>query len=166
MPAPLNRQPLGLLDFLGIKNGGQYPLTLGEQLAPVLEALELYENTAAAVIGSTSGNVAGGPVLFGPAGATSEPGAAWHFRAVSMIVQCPAGVDVAYWRLGAYYGSTFVALTDLSGVNGGFAGVPNRGALHIRDLWLPPGWALAYTCDVVAGAPTFQAEWWGYQYRW
>lgn len=166
MSAPLNRQPNGLLDFFGIKNGGLNPQQLGQIVQPQLDVLSLYENTAPAVVGNTSGAAAAGPVLFGPAGATSEPGASWHFRGVSVLMETPLPADVAYWRLGAYYNGTFVAFTDLNGINGTFTNVANRGALHIRDLWLPPGWSLAYETFLLAGAPNFYAAWWGYRYAW
>ncbi len=40
-PAVLSKLPLGLLGFFGIKNGGQYPQTLGEVIVPQLDMLEL-----------------------------------------------------------------------------------------------------------------------------
>jgi hypothetical protein len=46
MPA-INRLPLGLLGFLGIKNGGRYPQELADTLAPVwdISPLYLYSNS-------------------------------------------------------------------------------------------------------------------------
>lgn len=46
MPA-INRLPLGILGFLGIKNGGRYPQDLADTLAPVWDfsALYLYGNS-------------------------------------------------------------------------------------------------------------------------
>lgn len=44
MPA-INRLPLGLLGFLGIKNGGRYPQDLADVLAPTWDLSQLYLNT-------------------------------------------------------------------------------------------------------------------------
>lgn len=168
MPAPLNRQPNGLLDFFGIKNGGENPLELGRILQPQLDTLPLYENAAPTEVGSVSGALAFGPVLFGPAGATTEPGASWHFRSVAISVNSTGAGDQAYVELGAYNGLTFVPFTGVLYGNQALlaAALPGVSGLYIRDLWLPPGWALAYNTLGVAGAPTFVATWWGYQYRW
>lgn len=38
-PPVISKLPLGLLGFFGIKNGGQYPQTLGNQISPTLEQL-------------------------------------------------------------------------------------------------------------------------------
>lgn len=43
---PLNRVPTGLLDFLGIKNGGRNPVTLGEVLAPTWNLAQHYLDAA------------------------------------------------------------------------------------------------------------------------
>ena len=40
-PPVISKLPLGLLGFFGIKNGGQYPQTLGTSIAPTLELAEL-----------------------------------------------------------------------------------------------------------------------------
>lgn len=37
--APFNRQPRGLLDFLGIKSFGEYPQTMGNEYRPTLDLL-------------------------------------------------------------------------------------------------------------------------------
>jgi hypothetical protein len=39
---PINKQPNGLLGFLGIKNGGRNPSTLAEILSPTLDLAQLY----------------------------------------------------------------------------------------------------------------------------
>ena len=43
----INRQPNGLLGFLGIKNFGRNPTSLGEQLAPTWDISRLYMADAA-----------------------------------------------------------------------------------------------------------------------
>jgi hypothetical protein len=51
---PLNIQPQGLLDFFGIKNGGDYPQTLSNWLQPQLEMLRWYVASNCVDIGSVS----------------------------------------------------------------------------------------------------------------
>ena len=166
MPAPLNRQPNGLLDFFGIKNGGENPLELGRILQPQLDTLPLYENAAPTEFGAVSGNLAAGPVLFGPAGATTEPGSSWHFRSVGFYLAVSAAGDIGYARIGAYYGSQFIPFTSMIQVNQTIGTFPVVVATVARDVWLPPGWALAYEGSAIVGTPGFSATWWGYQYRW
>jgi len=45
-PPPINRLPAGLLSFLGIKNGGQYPQHLATDLLPVWNLADLYLNSS------------------------------------------------------------------------------------------------------------------------
>jgi hypothetical protein len=44
---PINRTPLGILDFLGIKNGGQYPQTMPAVLSPTWDMHRWYLEYAA-----------------------------------------------------------------------------------------------------------------------
>ncbi len=46
---PLNVQPIGLLDFFQLKNGGQYPQTLGTVLAPTYDLRDHYLQVNAAI---------------------------------------------------------------------------------------------------------------------
>lgn len=41
-PPPINAQPLGILGFLGIKNGGRFPQHFGDNLQPVWDLSQLY----------------------------------------------------------------------------------------------------------------------------
>jgi len=43
-PPPINRLPVGLLDFLGIRAGGRNPQNLTEQLLPTLDLLRWYKD--------------------------------------------------------------------------------------------------------------------------
>ncbi|HEY3496419.1 MAG TPA: hypothetical protein VGK73_17085, partial [Polyangiaceae bacterium] len=64
-PAVLSKLPLGLLGFFGIKNGGQYPQSLGQTVLPTLElgkmlAANYNENFSVpcvAALGFVTGNV-------------------------------------------------------------------------------------------------------------
>lgn len=61
----INRQPQGILGFLGIKNGGQNPDTVATQLAPVWRYDDWYLNTNTELL-SLSGqvNATGGWIFF------------------------------------------------------------------------------------------------------
>lgn len=166
MSAPLNRQPNGLLDFFGIKNGGENPLELGRVLLPQLDTLPFYEMGAGAVTGTVSGNLAAGPVLFGPAGASTEPGDTWHFRNVGLEFNTTGVGTFAYVRLGVWDGLVFHAHTAIAYGNAALAALPGINGLSMQNVYLPPGWALAYECLGLGAVPTFSAQWWGYRFNW
>lgn len=52
----LNRHPVGILDFLGIKNGGMYPQELGTVLAPTWDLRRFYLDNGATHV-RTTGNL-------------------------------------------------------------------------------------------------------------
>jgi hypothetical protein len=62
---PINTLPLGLLGFLGIKNGGQYADTLGPTLLPTLEQAGWYFANRAEVLTATTTANAVGSWFFG-----------------------------------------------------------------------------------------------------
>jgi hypothetical protein len=60
MPQGINKAPVGLLDFLGIKNFGQNPTELGEVLVPTFELLTWYlSEYAESVVASAAFAAAG-----------------------------------------------------------------------------------------------------------
>lgn len=59
----INRNPAGLIGFLGIKNFGQNPATLGGVLAPTWDISSLYLNDAARFQMVTDGALAAGNYL-------------------------------------------------------------------------------------------------------
>jgi len=79
----LNRHPLGILDFLGIKNGGQYPVTLGQQLAPTWDLSRFYLDNAATQTRTTGTltNAARGTTI--AVGAAVPAGQIWYVDLVS-----------------------------------------------------------------------------------
>ena len=70
MSGEVSKLPLGLLGFLGIKNGGAYPRSLGGQYAPTIDSLPLLAgvnfeelnpgNTAVAATGGNAGSFSTG----------------------------------------------------------------------------------------------------------
>lgn len=162
----LNKQPIGLLDFFGIKNGGRYPQFLTEGLQGQLNLLPLYECASEINNGSTTGNLVGGVTLFGPAGLTTDPGDTWHFQAFSLKFNTIAGGAYASCRLGVYYSptATFIGLTEERfGIN---TAQPVIKALAATDVWIGPGWSLAFDCTELLNVVPFEASWLGTEYRW
>jgi len=162
----LNRQPVGLLDFFGIKNGGRYPEKLGDVVLPQMNVLSLYEWAGPLEFGSSSGNLAGGVTTFGPAGLTSLPGDSWHFDSLSVRFNTSAAGSFAGVRLGKYYAAqaVFVGFTETIYAAQGVA--PVVKSLFLQDTWLGPGWSLAYEVIELNAAVPFQAAWVGTRYRW
>lgn len=101
-PPVIQRQPVGLLDFFGLKNGGQYPQTLAAVLAPIIDVHRLYELDIEEFI-SDGVSVACGTVLgpfdFGAAG--NRPGIVpqnelWHVHEYSYQVAIPANCYASF----------------------------------------------------------------------
>jgi hypothetical protein len=57
-PSPINTLPIGLLDLLGIKSGGEYPRDLSQQLGSSIELLDFYLNARAENLSSGGFTVA------------------------------------------------------------------------------------------------------------
>lgn len=151
-PPPLNIQPTGLLDFLQIKNGGQYPQHLGTTLAPAWDLRQHYEYVNASVQPPTGGFVlpATGSNQFMPLfGALPT----WrYFCSISLeyvplnaldsingqwIMQNINGERETLYPLGNQ-GTT--RPDTLSAIAAG-AGLP-RIMFGRTDFWLPPNWDL------------------------
>lgn len=144
MPA-LNRQPMGLLDFMGIKNGGENPRDLSTTLAGTVDLMGLYTVPYAAIsVAAGSLTAAGTLLLFGPALATDIEG--WIVHNCSVYVDA-AGAGDAVTLVGGITDpqNNFVAVTQhLSlSVAWGCLVWPER-------LLLAPGQSLAVR--VLAGA--------------
>lgn len=99
-PPTINRQPVGLLDFFGLKNGGKYPQQLASTLAPTIDLLRLYEADVEEFISdgvSVEAGTAIGNFNFG--GATNRPGIVpqnelWHVLEYSIVLPVPANVNM------------------------------------------------------------------------
>jgi hypothetical protein len=96
----INRQPVGLLDFFGLKNGGQYPQQLGTTLAPTIDLLRLYESDVEEFISDGIARAAGGAIGDFDFGAvTNFPGIVpqnelWHILEYSIQLAVPANVTM------------------------------------------------------------------------
>lgn len=84
-PAVISKLPLGLLGFFGIKNGGQYPQSLGGEIAPTIDLWEILaanynERFAASAIAAANFQ----PVLLSGVPLVVPPAELWFVSAVSI----------------------------------------------------------------------------------
>ena len=99
-PPVINRQPVGLLDFFGLKNGGQYPQQLATTLAPTIDLLRLYEADVEEFISDGVSVAAGGALGdFDFGGASSRPGIVpqnelWHIHHFALQLSVPVNVNM------------------------------------------------------------------------
>ncbi len=152
-PPVINRAPLGLLDFFGIKSGGRNPQNIAATVAPTLDLWNLYEQDALEVYGDGTGVAAGGALGgWDYGGPGFLPGIVpenefWHIREYSATVAAAAGITaVALWPM------MQVRVTNGVGAGGrtefpvgatvqyqGAALGASRWKLEASDFWLPPG---------------------------
>jgi len=88
----INRLPLGLLGFLGIKNGGRYPDDISNILSPVWDLRELYQQS-----NSEIDNVIQAVSATGNSSYTTVPnGEAWYvFQQSAVTGDLTAGQSLA-----------------------------------------------------------------------
>jgi len=94
----ISKLPFGLLGFLGIKNGGQYPGVLGDTLLPVFpEILPLICASWAEEIHTASGTTAAGPGNFQTFNTALQvpQGECWYVYLLSVRVATGAGETIS-----------------------------------------------------------------------
>jgi len=168
MPVVLNRQPVGLLGFFSIKNGGEYPQYLDQILQAGLDVRDLYEWQSNETFMSAPQAHVNGPVQWGPTGAIGS-GAAnlFHFNHISAWLSC-TGVGAA--------GSVSIGFNDPSSgqyfplTETEFAAQAVANTSHVktvvaRDFWLPQGYPLVVYGSNIAGAPLVALGYSGTFYR-
>jgi hypothetical protein len=114
----VSKLPYGLLGFLGIKNGGQYPGFLGDTIQPIInyELMQLYLSTWGEEFHFASGGVAAGAGAFQTfnTALTVPLGEVWYVGLLSVRIQTGAGealtANLAVRRPNAAATSNHVAL--------------------------------------------------------
>lgn len=96
VPRGLSKLPLGLLGFFGIKNGGQYPQSLGDIILPQLDMAGLFQAAYAerAVVSVSAGFATGfvqGTILATGLAAAVPAGETWCLWADSFGIFTGAG---------------------------------------------------------------------------
>lgn len=178
-PVPLNRQPIGLLDFFGIKNGGRYPVELIDRLQPSIDLLRHYTETAAQIFtwsgtlavnqsASSTPITATNPTDLASGGNVDVPPnelwyiAAAHIQWTMTDVGGRAEFNIADTdAVGAVPGYSRYWPARLQGATAGAAGITTRGIKVIAEpVYVLPGRRLVVPHNgVLVGAG--QVDWFG-----
>lgn len=150
MPTAINRLPLGLLGFLGIKNGGQYPTDLNQVLQPVWDLQLLYASANSDILSQTTAVNALGTLSF--TNLTVPNGEAW----LVMQLDAKSTTLTAGQTLQHAIVITDPAVTTSLVVSDSSPVATNgmRTAVGIqRDLWLGPGFQIGTLTEQIAAGP-------------
>lgn len=147
MPGQINRQPLGLLGFLGIKNGGQYPIELLGGLASTWDMADLYLNAAAEhqTVGSAA-LALGSTTLFTP-----PQGEIWYVTAYSAFVNTAAASTLTV-NLCVF--GQLPAQAVMLGESVSLTAVQARQLHLARPILLAPGESLGLSVSDATGSAT------------
>lgn len=144
---PINKLPIGLLGFLGIKNGGRNPDALSPLLAPTWDAVQWYLSQSVVYETVTSTfNVTGGNTNH-----TVPEGFVWAVLAFSVRAVTAVGgsFTITPVRITAN-GTSFPAIGDTvsAGASSGAHATMDRDILVLRS-----GDSCGFTVEAVAGGP-------------
>lgn len=142
----INRAPVGLLGFLGIKNFGRNPETLVPSVSPTWDLQEQYLNNAAR-FRFVSAAIAGvGVQVF----ETVPQNEVWYVTNFAVQINTGAGESITYAIVRVSNAAlNDVAITDTVTVGASSVGVRQ----YDRPIILPPGESLGVRVYAVAGAP-------------
>lgn len=152
IPPPINKLPLGLLSFLGIKNGGQYPQHLQADLGASFELLDWYLQTNS-ISANLNANVTA--VGFNAGWYTVPTGETWAVLAAQVNSQAVLGAGVSLGMFGAFTRSALQIIpTALTPVGA----TATTGAVSVASsqtgtiALVPPGGLIGVYChNLVAG---------------
>lgn len=172
----LSNIPQGLLAFLGIKNGGQYPQQLLTNLAPVLDLYQHYQYVNSEAyqwntnLGTQSGylqipgpwvprDISNGVGTFVPNNEwwlMLESSVMWGLDAADPTERMDGGMAYSHTPGGANAVSLILPQSDLIGYNVTNAGVVTQrgGRTQQRPVWLPPGAQLFLFLAAIQSATT------------
>lgn len=143
----INRQPVGLLGFLGIKNFGRNPDTLATVLSPVWETSDLYlsQSSRYSVTNISVAATGGATVL------TVPNGKVWKVYAVSIRFTPGVGAAVSVTPcLSPQSPSTvYVAM----GASAGFTNAAPGTVFFNREAVIEAGTGIGYTCEALTAGP-------------
>lgn len=167
-PPPLNLQPTGLLDFLQIKNGGRYPQYLRDDLQPVWDLRDHYEQVNSRLItnDAVDAQVAGAATYLIEDTANFWRRALWvsvHWNGNNAADQIEADICIGDPISGTNHVVECVKhfATDVLSYHSSYsiaaAGV-NEARNTAKPFWIPPGWTvnLVQYVGVITGAPNLQ----------
>lgn len=129
----INRNPFGLLGFLGVKNFGRNPATVSDVLAPTWDLARQYAETNAVIKPLTANINATGHTIFFQV----PQDRVWWIHAVGWYLPNPVPVgeeiEMAIWQSGTA-SSGAIPLNDPLRVSAGYFSCDG-----VRDLILSPG---------------------------
>jgi len=155
MPVNLNRQPVGLLGFFSIKNGGEYPQFLDQNLQPGFDVRDLYELQQKETFMSLPQAHSPGVIQWGPTSGVSGPASVYHFDVVSAFLNCTTVGAAGSVSIGFSDPSSgqYFPLSQTEYCTQVLANTSHVRTVSFRDLWLPQGFPLAVYGSNLAGAP-------------
>jgi len=144
----INKLPLGLLGFLGIKNGGRYPQELASVLAPTWDLSSLYLNANA----ENRVDVVAIAALGSQAFFTVPTGEAWMVLLASAATgTLGAGVTI---ELGLQTTDAAALVTIATSPMSGARTVGARCAINLADpIFLGPGSTFGINCTQLVAGP-------------
>lgn len=148
----ISRIPAGILGFLGIKNGGQYPQRLTADLVPTWDLSALYLAYGAQVAGLTSNfNSIGYTQCISP-----PPGEVWVLHDFSVAAQAGAG-EAAKICL-ARAPNAAVNVVDISD-QVDITASTTKVAVLMRPIILCPGDTAGFSAYDLTGTISIYAAW-------
>lgn len=154
MAAPLNKQPVGLLGYLGIKNGGENPIELTRDLRATWDLSPLYLVGDEIVGTVVTAGIGSGAVQFGPSAASPRRGPmyVWNYGVRMDATGAGDAVDV---QLGTVHSPTGIFVP----VGNKVGGADTIVAAGAQGLWLGPDDVLAVQTSAVTGTVDLVAYW-------
>lgn len=146
----VNRQPEGLLGFLGIKNGGRNPQALGDVIAPTWAATEMYLSPPSLWDANSGTETSTGGVITH----TVPDGKVWYVHGYSVRFTTPAGdaISATACMIPSSAAATiFVAMGDTLTLVAGAIAQGGHTSFN-RPQWLFSGDSVGYTCDYILTA--------------
>jgi hypothetical protein len=155
VPAAISKLPLGILGFLGIKNGGEYPREMAGFYQPQLELLSMLAGVHAEELHLVNNAL---PAA-GSTGAFSTPlvvpnDQVWYVIAGGIRITTGAGEAwtgvVAIRQFGTASPNNIVPISDMVTVGASaFVNLRLAGA----PIWLTPGTEVVTQTSTITGAP-------------
>lgn len=153
-PPPINRLPVGLLGFLGIKNGGAYPQALGADLAGTFELQNWYMQTNSQSI-QLNGNVSA--LGFNANWWTVPNGETWAIHNCFVNSQAVLTAGQTLGCVGAWIRSALqvlpATLTELPPLATGSASVMVAAKSDITPIFVAPGGVIGVYAYTLTGGP-------------
>lgn len=148
----ISNYPSGFLSLLGMQNFGDTPKQLADQVAPVVDLLELYgANLTTAIAGINTSVLGAG---FEETAVVVPNGETWGLLTMAAAVSCEAGVVMDFCPA-----VTLPVLSTYRAFLANFVQCPasttkSNVAILPSRLWLPSGTKLGVYCQNITGAPT------------